>query len=62
MSTSAQPAGTKAYIVQMEGMPVVTYEGGTIGLEATKPAKRDKINPKDASGVLGMTLLRVGTD
>ena len=48
MSASAQPAATKSYIVQMEGLPVVAYEGGKVGLEATKPARGEKIDPKDA--------------
>ena len=42
--------GDKAtYIVQMADLPVVAYEGGTAGLEATKPAKGEKINPNSAT-------------
>jgi len=36
---------TKTYIVQLEGDPVVAYEGGIKGLAATKPGKGKKINP-----------------
>ena len=37
-----------AYIVQMAGDPVVTYDGGIPGLQATKPEKGKKINPNSA--------------
>jgi len=33
------------YVVQMLDQPVVTYDGGTAGLAATKPAKGEKIDP-----------------
>ena len=51
VSASGAPGdGTaKTYIVQMLQAPVVAYEGGVAGLEATKPAKGDKINPNSAS-------------
>jgi subtilisin family serine protease len=48
MSASAQPAETKSYIVMMDGLPVVAYDGGIVGLAATKPAPGEKINPNDA--------------
>jgi hypothetical protein len=48
MSASAQPAETESYIVMMDGLPVVAYDGGILGLEATKPAAGEKINPNDA--------------
>jgi subtilisin family serine protease len=48
MSASAQPAETKSYIVMMDGLPVVAYDGGVLGLAATKPDKGEKINPNDA--------------
>jgi Subtilase family/Fibronectin type-III domain/Peptidase inhibitor I9/PA domain len=41
---SAQP--TQLYIVQMLQDPVVAYAGGIPGLEATKPAKGKKVDPK----------------
>jgi hypothetical protein len=34
-----------AYIVQLAEKPVVTYEGGIAGLQATKPANGEKIDP-----------------
>jgi subtilisin family serine protease len=40
---SAQPA--QVYIVQMVQDPVVSYNGGIAGLEATKPAKGKKADP-----------------
>ncbi len=36
------------YIVQMEGAPVVSYEGDVAGYKATKPGKGQKVNPKSA--------------
>ncbi len=48
---SAAPAGPdkeKTYIVQMALAPVVTYGGDESGLEATKPARGKKINPRSA--------------
>ncbi|MGD8855631.1 MAG: protease inhibitor I9 family protein, partial [Chloroflexota bacterium] len=48
MSASAQPAETKSYIVMMDGLPAVAYDGGVVGLAATKPAPGEKINPNDA--------------
>ncbi|HEY9350895.1 MAG TPA: S8 family peptidase, partial [Acidothermales bacterium] len=39
-------AATKTYIVQMLADPVVAYDGGVAGLEATKPAKGQKIDPQ----------------
>ena len=46
---SAQAKGkgpsNKAYIVRMADTPVVAYDGGVAGLQATRPAKGQKINP-----------------
>ena len=44
-------AKTALYIVQMIDAPVVAYEGGTAGLEATAPASGQKINPNAANVV-----------
>ena len=37
---------TRTYIVQLSGDPVIAYEGGIKGYQATKPGKGNKINPK----------------
>ena len=37
--------GAKSYIVVMENMPLVAYDGEIKGLAATKPAKGKKLNP-----------------
>ena len=39
-------AATNTYVVQMLADPVVAYDGGVSGLEATKPAKGQKIDPR----------------
>ena len=39
-------AATETYVVQMLADPVVAYDGGVAGLEATKPAKGQKIDPQ----------------
>lgn len=44
----AQKAETNRYIVGLWDAPVVAYEGGKVGLEATKPAKGEKIDPNSA--------------
>lgn len=44
----APEAGKTAYVVIMAADPVVAYEGGVDGLQATKPAKGEKINPNSA--------------
>ena len=36
------------YIVQMQGNPVIAYEGDVSGYKATKPGKGQKINPNSA--------------
>jgi hypothetical protein len=33
--------GTRTYIVQLSGDPIIAYEGGIKGLKATKPGKGD---------------------
>lgn len=38
--------GAKSYIVLMENMPLIAYEGDIKGLPATKPAEGKKFNPK----------------
>ena len=38
-------AAKDVYIVQMIDPPAVAYEGGIAGLNATKPAKGEKIDP-----------------
>jgi subtilisin family serine protease len=48
---SVQAKGTasnRIYIVQMLDVPVVSYTGGIDGLQATKPAKGQKIDPTSA--------------
>jgi subtilisin family serine protease len=56
MVVSAQPesvpngiavAKNGVYIIQMEELPVVAYDGRIAGLEATRPARGEKINPLD---------------
>jgi len=42
---SASQKVAMRYVVQMDGAPVVAYEGGVAGLPATKPAKGEKIDP-----------------
>ncbi|AKJ29780.1 S8 family peptidase [Caldimonas brevitalea] len=37
-AAAAQPAGRKAYIVQLSGPPAATYSGGVAGLAATRAA------------------------
>jgi len=44
----APEAGKAPYVVIMAADPVVAYEGGVEGLQATKPAKGEKINPNSA--------------
>ena len=46
--SAAVKGKSTAYIVQMAGDPVVTYDGGIPGLQATKPEKGKKINPNSA--------------
>jgi len=43
-----QAAGNGVYIVRMADQPVVAYQGGIQGLQATKPAKGQKIDPNSA--------------
>lgn len=38
----------KSFIVVMENLPVIAYEGDVDGFEATKPGKGQKINPNSA--------------
>jgi subtilisin family serine protease len=40
--------GKISYIVLMQQLPLVAYDGGTTGYAATKPGKGSKINPKSA--------------
>ena len=60
---SAQKGDTEQYIVMMEGLPVVAYDGEIAGLDATKPAnnrrvrKREVMMCPDAKG-LAMTEIR----
>ena len=64
-ATSATAAeSAKSYIVVMEGLPAVAYEGGVSGIPATKPGKGRKINPsndnvEEFSGVLKSRTRRV---
>lgn len=39
--------GARTYIVQLSELPVVAYPGGIPGLEATRPARGQKIDPND---------------
>ena len=48
-ATGAAQQETRTYIVQMLQAPVIAYEGGVAGLEATKPAKGKKVNPSSAA-------------
>jgi hypothetical protein len=47
-SSALSQAATKTYVVQMLANPVVAYNGGVPGLEATKPAKGQKIDPQSS--------------
>src|SRR5215210_2713021 len=48
-ATSGSAAqSTRTYIVQMVQQPVVAYAGGVAGVEATKPAKGEKVDPDSA--------------
>ena len=38
---------SEVYIVQLKGQPAVAYEGGELGLAATKPAKGIRLDPQD---------------
>ena len=40
----ASNGDAKSYIVLMEGLPLVAYEGGVNGITATKPNQGDKVN------------------
>jgi subtilisin family serine protease len=40
--------GTRTYIVQLSGDPILAYEGGIKGFKATKPGKGNKVNPNSA--------------
>jgi subtilisin family serine protease len=62
---------TEGYVVQMLADPVVAYDGGVAGLQATKPAKGKKIDPaskavQDYAGYLvnahGVAAKKVGAD
>ncbi|HXH33531.1 MAG TPA: S8 family serine peptidase [Plantibacter sp.] len=44
-TTQKSHVSATTYIVQMSDDPVVAYEGGTAGLDATAPAEGDKVNP-----------------
>jgi len=46
-ATTAQ-VETKSYIVIMELMPVIAYEGDIAGYQATKPGNNEKVNPNSA--------------
>ena len=46
--TSKTVVVTDIYIVQLEGDPVLAYDGGIRGYKATKPGKGKKINPNSA--------------
>ncbi|MDQ3026975.1 MAG: S8 family serine peptidase [Pseudomonadota bacterium] len=53
-AVSGKSRGKRAndlYIVRMADSPVVAYEGGIPGLQATKPRKGTKINPNDSKVV-----------
>ena len=43
-----QQAEVKSYIVVMEDLPLVAYEGDIKGLPATKPDEGKKVNPNSA--------------
>jgi len=43
-----QAPASSIYIVQLEGDPVIAYEGGIKGYAATKPGKGKKLNPNSA--------------
>lgn len=44
-SPPAHASGAKSYIVVLESMPLVAYQGDISGLPATKPARGKKFNP-----------------
>jgi len=47
IAPSAQ-GNAKSYVVVMMNDPIVAYEGGIAGFEATKPGKGGKVNPNSA--------------
>ena len=49
-SSAAGGAGSASgfYIVQLVDKPVIAYDGGVAGYEATKPGKGEKVDPQDA--------------
>ena len=48
VSAAAEEPDSELYIVMMDGAPVVAYDGGKVGLEATRPGKGEKLDPQDA--------------
>jgi hypothetical protein len=46
-SAHADDGKTKTYLVQLDGQPVIGYQGGKFGLAATKPARGQKIDRKN---------------
>ena len=48
LSKRKQTPANNIYIVQLEGEPVIAYEGGIKGYAATKPGKGKKLNPNSA--------------
>jgi len=47
-SSTAGQVETQSYIVIMELLPVIAYEGDISGYQATKPGKGEKVNPNSA--------------
>jgi len=45
---SEKAVKSSSYIVQLKGDPILAYEGGIKGYQATKPGKGGKINPNSA--------------
>lgn len=55
--TSAK-AQEKSYIIQMQGDPVVAYDGDIKGLKATRPGKGKKLDPKSKAVIAYQEHLR----
>ena len=46
LTAGAQQAQRKSYIVELSDAPVAAYEGGVAGLNATRPARGNKLNAR----------------
>lgn len=47
----AAKASATVFVVRLNGKPMVAYEGGMVGLPATKPGPGQKLNPKSSASM-----------